>query len=186
MGAARKNILVTGRPGVGKTTLVRRVAEALSGEGIRCGGFYTEEVREEGERVGFRIVTLDGEEGVLAWKGLRSSHRVGKYGVNVRDIEGVAVGALRRALKGADVVVIDEIAKMELFCPSFAPAVRECLDSPLPVLATMQMRSLPFIEEVKGRGDVRLFTITPGNREGLVLEVLEAIRAALTEGRAGV
>jgi len=158
----------------------------LKREGVNCGGFYTEEVREGGQRVGFKIVTLEGEEGILAHKGLKSPHKVGRYGVNIEDIERVAVGALRRALKGAEVIIIDEIAKMELFCPSFAPVVRECLDSEKPVLATLQMKRLPFIEEVRGRPDVLLLSLTPGNREEVAERALAEVKSALTRSRGGV
>ncbi len=172
-----KNFLITGRPGVGKTTLIKRVVGRLP---FKCGGFYTEEVREGGQRVGFRIVTLDGREGILAWKGLRSPHKVGKYGVKVDDLERVGVDALRRALKEAEVVVVDEIAKMELFCPSFAPTVRECLDSPKPLLATLQDKPLPFLQEIRSRPDVEILKLTVENREGMVDEVIRLLYQALT------
>src|SRR5574341_2284594 len=83
-----KNLLLTGRPGIGKTTIVREVLRGLKGQ--KVGGFYTEEIRyPDRTRLGFMIRTVDGREEILAKVGLLSSVRVGKYGVNVQGIESV-------------------------------------------------------------------------------------------------
>ena len=161
-----KNLLLTGLPGVGKTTVVRKVLNLLP-PNFKAGGFFTEEVREGGERIGFQIATTDGQKAWLARKGFQSPHRVGKYGVDSKAIEGVIVPVLKRALEEADLVVIDEIAKMELSHPAFAEVVWECLESPKPVLGVIQRSHLPFLDKVRSRGDVWLWEVTPSNRDRL-------------------
>ncbi|HID05680.1 MAG TPA: AAA family ATPase, partial [Armatimonadetes bacterium] len=115
------NILLTGLPRVGKTTVIQRVVESTD---LPFGGFYTQEVREGGLRVGFKIITLDGEEGILAHIRTRSRYRVGRYGVNIEDMQNVAMPAVERALSEGKVIVIDEIARMELYCPGFDELVQ--------------------------------------------------------------
>lgn len=162
----RKNLLLTGLPGVGKTTVVKKVLNLLPLD-LKIDGFLTEEVREGGERVGFQIVTMDGQRVWLARKGLRSPCRVGKYGVDVGAIESVIVPTLKRALETADLIVIDEIAKMELSHPAFAEILLKCLESIKPVLGVIQKSHLPFLNKIRSRGDVWLWEVTPSNRDQL-------------------
>ncbi len=114
-------IFITGKPGVGKTTLVKRLY-SLAPERFR--GFWTEEIRERGRRVGFKVITTEGREGVLAHVGIDSPHRVGKYGVDVRGFEEVVLPILESCLPLCPkVVLIDEIGKMELFSERFVKVV---------------------------------------------------------------
>ncbi len=166
--------LLTGRPGVGKTTLVRRVVARLE---RLAAGFYTEEVREGGQRVGFRLVTLEGRATMLAHVDFRGPPRVGRYGVDLRALDQVAVPEIHRGLREAEVVVIDEIGPMELRSPVFRQAVLEALDSPASLLATVMLRPHPFVDGLKHRPDVRLLEVTPANREALVNEVLALLSA---------
>jgi len=159
-----KNLLLTGYPGSGKTTVIMRF---LALAGFDAGGFYTEEMRKGNERTGFKIVTLDGEETILAEAGFRSKYRVGRYGVNVEGVELVAVVALENALESKDLVVIDEIGKMECYSQKFRDAVTTCLDGPKPVVATIAKRGDKFIESVKTRRDVVIYEVTPATRDGL-------------------
>ncbi|MCX7642852.1 MAG: NTPase [Armatimonadetes bacterium] len=174
----RKNLLITGLPGVGKTTVIRKVLALLTRE-VKFDGFFTEEVREKGERIGFQIVTADGQKAWLAKRGFPSPHKVGKYGVNVEAIGSVAIPALKRALKQADIVVIDEIAKMELSHPAFAEVVWECLESSKPVLGVIQRTQLPFINKVKAREDVQIFEVTHQNRNELPEKIAKELAQLL-------
>ena len=161
-GRAGHLLLITGSPGSGKTTVIRKVAASLSGQ--RLGGFYTEEIRVRGERQGFRLVTFDGGEGVMAHVDIRGPHRVGRYGVNVSVIDALAESTLA-VKEGVDVYLVDEIGKMECLSPRFVTAMRALLDSPKTVVAAIAQRGGGFIAEVRQRTDAELWELTRGNRE---------------------
>lgn len=167
-----KNLLLTGLPGVGKTTAIRKLAARL---GERADGFTSEEVRERDERVGFKIVTLDGREGTLARVGLKRGPRLGRFGVNVQDLEGLAVPAVERAIREREVVVVDEIGPMELTSAEFKTVLLEALESPRRVVATICAKPNPFCDRIKRRPDVALFTLTKDNRDSIVDELLRML-----------
>src|SRR5512135_918145 len=127
-------LLVTGAPGVGKTTLIRAVLAALR---KRAGGFVTEELREEGKRVGFRVCSLDGSTAILAHVRATRGPRVGRYQVDVPAFEAVGVSALEAATRDADLIVVDEIGKMELHSRRFMDALETALRSWKPILGTV-------------------------------------------------
>jgi nucleoside-triphosphatase len=169
-----QKILLTGRPGCGKTTLIKHVARNLA---QRAAGFYTEEIRGRGGRVGFKIVTLDGDEAVLAHVDFKTSERLAKYGLDLSALESVGVKAIRDAVRARQcVVVIDEIGPMEIRSAIFRDAVNEALDSEVPLLATIFARSLPFTDAIKSRGDVTLIEVQASNRDRLVSELSNKIR----------
>ncbi len=168
-----RTILLTGRPGVGKTTVIKRVVERLSGD---AGGFYTTEIRHAGRRQGFRIVTLDGQEGVLSHVDIKGRPRVSRYGVNTRDLEEVGVAALRRAAMEADLVVVDEIGKMELFSEAFRRAVADAIEGDKPVLGTVMASPEPWVDALKGRSQVTVLEVTRENRDQMVSLVTELLQ----------
>jgi len=166
-----EKVLLTGRAGCGKTTLIRRVVNNLPQP---VGGFYTEEMRERGSRVGFKIVTLDDNEAVFAhvdFPAAAGPERVGKYGLDLSALDTVGIKAVRKAVRRRQLVVIDEIGPMEIRSAIFREAINEALDSEVPVLATISARSLPFTDAIKSRPDVTLIEVRPDNRERLVSEL---------------
>jgi nucleoside-triphosphatase len=165
-------LLLTGRPGVGKTTVIRTVVARFPGN---AGGFYTQEIREGGRRTGFRLVALDGPVGILASVNVSGPVRVGKYGVHLHDLEEVGVKALWRAVEQPDlsVVVIDEIGKMELASLAFRNAVLAALDGPKLVLATVMARSHPWVDNLKAGDGVTLVEVTLANRQVLPERILD-------------
>lgn len=167
-----KAVLLTGRPGVGKTTLVRRVIERL---GRPAGGFHTRELREDGRRVGFEIVTLEGRTATLSHVDIESRHRVSKYGVDVAALDRVGVPAIREAVAEDALVVIDEIGKMELFSNTFKRATLDALASQSPVLGTVTRGRHPWAIKIKQRNDVEVLEVTVGNRDWLVEELVERL-----------
>lgn len=167
-----QTLLLTGRPGVGKTTLVRRVVGQL---GRPAGGFYTRELRQRGRRVGFDIVTLAGEQATLAHVDIHSRQRVGKYGVDVAALDRVGVPAVRRALEASVLVVVDEIGKMELFSAAFKAAVLDALDGPNAFLATITRSRHPWADRIKRRDDVKLIQVTQENRDALVAHLVRRL-----------
>src|SRR5262249_10279460 len=151
-------------------TAVRRLVEQLSG--LPVAGFYTREIREGGGRVGFEAVGISsGRHATLAHVRSKSSSRVGKYGVEPAALAPLVRAELGRPPGAADLVVIDEIGKMELFCGEFVEAVRQLLDGPVPVVATVALRGGGLIAEAKARSDVRLIEVTGENRERLPAEL---------------
>ena len=168
-----QKILLSGRPGCGKTTLVKRLVNHLAQS---AGGFYTEEIRDRGTRVGFKIATLDGDEVVFAHVEIESSARLGKYWLDLPALEAVGVRAVREAVQRGRLVVIDEIGPMEIRSPVFRDTLKEALDSKAPLLATIFARSLPFTDMIKSRDDVVVIEVRPDNRERLVSELVEKLR----------
>ena len=168
-----QKILLSGRPGCGKTTLVKRLVNYLAQS---AGGFYTEEIRDRGTRVGFKIATLDGDEVVFAHVEIESSARLGKYWLDLPALEAVGVRAMREAVQRGRLVVIDEIGPMEIRSPVFRETVKEALDSKAPLLATIFARSLPFTDMIKSRDDVVVIEVRPDNRERMVSELAEKLR----------
>lgn len=160
-------MLVTGLPGCGKSTLVNRLVENARQRGIKVGGISTPEFRlSTGKRGGFLIQNMaTGEEQIMASVELSSPVSVGRYGVNLEAIRDVGVTAINSAVAEADLVVIDEIGKMELAVPEFSSSVRKALDSSKLVLGTIGMRlKTPFVNDIKNRSDVTLLVLTPENR----------------------
>ncbi len=168
-----EKVLLTGRPGCGKTTLIKRVVNNLP---QRAGGFYTEEIRDRGLRVGFKLVTLDGDAAVLGHVDFKTPERLGKYGLDLVALETVGLEAIRKAVSSRTLVVIDEIGPMEIRSAIFRDAVNEVLNSEVPVLATISARSLPFSDAIKSRPDVRLIEVRPNNRERLVSELSDTFK----------
>jgi len=167
-----RTLLLTGRPGIGKTTVIKAVAESL---GQQAGGFYTEEIRGSGKRKGFRLVTLDGEQALMAHVNLREPGRprVSRYGVDVGAIERVGVTALRRAMQKGQVVVIDEIGKMELFCVSFKETVSQAVSGPHKVVATVMAKPNPWVDRLKALPHTTTWEVTTENRDGLAKRVAQ-------------
>lgn len=159
-------------PGVGKTTLIRKVAAALSRH--RVGGFYTEEIREAGERRGFRLITLNHDQVVIAHAEFGHRYRVGKYGVDVAAIDRFADSTLG-VRADIDVYLVDEIGRMECLSAVFVSRMRLLLDSGNTVIATVARRGGGLIEEVKHWPGSVLWEITPANRDTLATQVVERV-----------
>ena len=168
MAAEPPRLLLEGRPGSGKTTAAARLVELLRAEGVRVTGFLTREVRDGDRRVGFAVETLDGRRGMLAHARLRGSPRVGRYGIRLDDLERLAIPALE---VGADVVVVDELGKMELASVAFRDAVTALCERPVAVVATVHTRPDPFTDALKRRPSVAVMRLTRDNRDEVPIAI---------------
>ena len=159
------NLLLTGSPGCGKTSMLERVVEHLGD--YRLAGFLTRELREHGQRVGFEAVGLGGHRAILAHVGYRSLVSVGRYGVEPDRLIPLINEELVRPPGTVDAYLIDEIGRMECHCPQFIEAMSQLLDGPVPVVATIALQGGGFIAGVKSRPDVQIVEVTQGNRPTL-------------------
>jgi nucleoside-triphosphatase len=164
-----KNLLLTGPPGCGKTTVLERVLEHLGD--LRLAGFLTRELREQGQRVGFEAIGLGGRRAILAHVRFRSLVSVGRYGVEPDRLIPLINEEMVQPPGTVDAYLIDEIGKMECHCPPFTQAVSRLLLGPIPLVASIALRGSGFIAEVKKRPDVQIVEVTNGNRQTLPGEI---------------
>lgn len=164
--------LLTGRPGVGKTTCLLRVLERLP---LRAVGFYTREMRGPRGRVGFELLTLDGGAAVLAHVDYPGPPRVGRYGVDVEALERVGVPAIEAAGAGADLVVVDEIGRMELASERFRSAVLAALEGPVPLLGAILLAPHPWADRIKADPRVRLIPLRVETRDAVVDQLVATL-----------
>ena len=161
--------LITGKTGVGKTTLIRKIVERI--QTVPMAGFYTSEIRSRRHRSGFELRGLNKERRILAHVGFESRHRVGKYGVDTPGFE-VFLEKLDLFNTNVQLIVIDEIGKMELFSKRFRTLVIETLGANKSMLATIALKGEGFIQEIKQRPDVHLLTVTRSNRDHILSEII--------------
>ena len=166
-----RHILLTGPPGCGKTTVVQRVIQRLAG--LRLAGFYTREMRESGRRVGFQAVGLHGGTAPLAHVESHSRTRLGKYGVEVDEFEGLVTTELGVSAENIDLFVIDEIGKMECFSQMFVDHVERLLRGDVPLFATVARKGSGLIRKAKCWPNVELITVTLSNREQLPVDLAQ-------------
>ena len=166
--------LLTGKPGAGKTSLIKQAVAGMEG---KAGGFYTEEIRSGGVRLGFRLVTLNGEGAILAHVNIHSPYRVSKYGVDIDNLDRVGVSALHKTAEECDLVIIDEIGKMELFSVNFREAVLQIIDSGKRVLGTIMLSANPWADTIKHQPQVNLIEVTRTNHHQVLEELLHWLKA---------
>jgi len=173
-------IFITGRPGIGKSTVCKRVIDALKSLNLRVGGVICPEVRVGRSRVGFKIIDLlSSSEGWLAHVNLKTGVRVGKYGVNLRDLESIGVNAILNALSSADVIVIDEVGPMELKSKSFQKAIYTAFKSAKPVIAVIHWRLSRALQRTFSNLNPKVYEVTLQNRQKLHQVILKEILAQL-------
>jgi len=178
MATRARHLLLTGFPGCGKTTLICRIIEQL--RDLRLAGFYTQELRgDDGRRVGFEAIGLNGRSTTLASVRSKSKMRVGKYGVELSGFEQLLDAELNREAKHVDLFVIDEVGKMECYSKPFVELAGKLMDGDVPVLSTVAMKGSGFTADVKQRDDVELIRVDNDNRDRLVDDLAERIRDAV-------
>lgn len=170
------NLFITGNPGVGKTRLI---VEATLPYRDKIGGFFTEEIRKGGQRWGFRIKDFEGQEGILAHKGMKSEYKLNKYGIDRETLEKIAVSAMDEAWVRKEIIVIDEIGSMECISEKFCQTLLKCLQSSKKILATIRKNSQPFTDQIKNFPDTEIIELTREN----FLECKEKVRRFVESAR---
>ena len=172
---------ITGLPGAGKTHALRRVIEMLEAENQVIGGMLTEPIMEKEERQGFSVLNwMTKEEQVLAHVDFESNIVVGKYGIDIKALENVGVKAIQEATESADVIIIDEVGKMEVESQKFIDAVKKALDTDKPLILTLHKKSRnPLLQDIRRRDDVRILEVTPINRNLLPYKILKLLKGEL-------
>ncbi len=170
-----KKILITGLPGSGKTTLIKKVSRKLNN--LDPTGFYTAEIRERGVRKGFELIGLDGQKGILAHVNIKSRFKVGKYGVDIAGFNQF-LDTVELSNPAAGPVIIDEIGKMECLSAKFIGLLNDILNSEKLVIATIALKGSGLIADVKERCDTELFELNQHNRDTLLFKIFALSRVS--------
>lgn len=165
----KRILLLTGNPGIGKTSILLKVVESLKAKGYSVGGMISREVRSQNARVGFEILDLNtSKRGWLAHVNQKTGPKVGRYRVNMRDLEGLGVSAIVEATEKFDLVAIDEVGPMELFSEKFKDAVNKAVESGKLVVGIIHWKARNrLIDDLKRRIDTKLHVVTYENRDSL-------------------
>lgn len=166
-------LLLTGRPGIGKTTVIKKLANLV---GEEAGGFITVEVRQGGKRTGFMLECLDGKKSFLAESNPRGKPRIGRYKVLIENLEGIGVEAIRNAMSEEKILLIDEIGKMEILSMKFRELVLDVFNSDLHVIATIGIADDPFLDGIRSIPGVNMIEVTLENRNRLAIDILTMIK----------
>ncbi|MEA3356735.1 MAG: NTPase [Candidatus Bipolaricaulota bacterium] len=172
----KARIAISGRPGVGKTTLIERVLEWLP---ISAGGMVTKQITKCGRRVGFAVIDIaSNREGVLAHMHRKTGPRIGRYRVNLKDLEQIGIAAIERAIDKERLIVIDEIAPMELCSPRFVPIVERALASSKPLMVSIHAHAdHPLAHRI--RQELEYFRVKLNNRDSLVEKIARSLQAGI-------
>lgn len=165
---------IAGLPGSGKTQVLLRVIEMLRDEELTIGGMITEPIIEGHRRVGFNVVNwMTGEKKVFAHVNFDTGVMVDKYEVDLEALDSVGVAAINKAIKDeVDLIVIDEIGKMEMESEKFNDAVREALDTDIAMMMTIHKKSRnPLLQDIRRRDDIRMLEVTPINKNLLPYKI---------------
>jgi nucleoside-triphosphatase len=175
-----RHLLLTGLPGAGKTTVIKQLADFLTD--YHPDGFFTQEIREDGIRKGFELVTLDGRHQLLSHVSIPGPHRVGRYGVDLAGFEKL-LETLDLRHSSSQLVILDEIGKMECLSRRFIEEVEALLDSSKMVVATVGLKGGGFPATIRSRPDCQVVTVTLSNRSTLARTLLPGISGILVSDK---
>lgn len=176
-----KNILLTGRPGIGKTTLINKSVRRIRETGIKIGGISTREIRSRNIRKGFMIRDVEsGREAIMASTDFGEGPKIGRYRIDISALVDVGVTAIRTAIEEAEVVVIDEIGPMELLSPEMSKIILRAIDSTKPVLGVIHWKKRGrLIHAILSNPETKVIEVRHDNRDSLVPEIVDDVLGVL-------
>lgn len=166
------HFFLTGKPRIGKTTALKKIISEIGVENF--SGFYTEEIVENSNRTGFKIISLNGDESVIADVISNSDIRVGRYGVNVSEFESIAIDSVQNNKN--KIIVIDEIGPMQISSPKFLSTINQLMQSSQTVLETIYYASHPKIDDIKSHSSMKMYELTRENYNGVLTKVIYELR----------
>jgi nucleoside-triphosphatase len=177
MGVTIK-IGITGLPNAGKTQALIKVIEMLEEGDQKVGGMITEPIIKDNKRLGFYVMDwISKEKDILAHVDIESKIVVGKYKVNIEVLERVGVMAIEDAMENSDIIIIDEVGRMEVESEKFIEAVKKALDEDKPMILTLHKKSRnPLLQDIRRRDDVRILEVTPINRDLLPYKIVKLMK----------
>lgn len=172
---------ITGLPGAGKTHALIKVIEMLEADEKSVGGMITEPIIADKKRTGFTVMDWATKEtAVMAHMNINSKFTVGKFGVDLEALEAIGVNAITKACGESDVIVIDEVGRMEVESDRFVKAVKDALDVEKPMILTLHKKSRnPLLQDIRRRDDVRILEVTPINRNLLPYKIMKLMKGEL-------
>jgi nucleoside-triphosphatase len=174
------NIGITGLSNVGKTETLLKIVKKLEKDGYRVGGMLTTCARENGNRIGFNIENWQtGEKKIFALIGLDSSYRIGDYGIDLKSLDSVGTQAIQKAIEdeAIDIVIIDEVGKMEMLSERFCEAVRDALNSDKITIMTLHKKSRnSLLQDIRRRDDIRILEVTYVNKNLLPFKIEKILK----------
>ncbi len=180
----KRIVLVTGPSGIGKTSILRRTVKEFKNRNYKVGGIFCREVREGGIRIGFEIKDIStGQRGWLAHVNQPTGPTIGKYHVNLIDLDVISTGAILDAIRNADIIAVDEIGPMELFSPAFRNALIRAVKSTKPLVGTIHFRlNNSLVNSIRAREDTELIEVTYDTRENLHKLIVDKITEYMYSG----
>jgi len=177
----KRFIFVTGQPGIGKTSVLLKAANELRKKGYKIGGMISSEARERGVRVGFEILDVNtGRKGWLAHMDQPTGCQVGKYRVNLNDLDAIGTNSILEAINDADVIVVDEIGPMELLSSAFREAIVNAMKKGKPLVGTIHHSAHdPLITAVKSDKNTEIIEVTQENRQQLHNVIIDRVLQSL-------
>ncbi len=172
---------ITGLPGAGKTEALLKVIEMLEVDGHTVGGMITTPIYERGKKIGFEVMDWHSKRlGIFAHRDYETPIKIGNLFVAIDVLNEIGVPSIDWATDEADIIVIDEVGKMEVESETFIQAVKHALEAAKPLILTLHKKSRnPLLQDIRRRDDVRILEVTPINRNLLPYKIISLLKSEL-------